>query len=154
MNLTLSCPYFFSSSWRKGFWSSCRARLARVCNSNMPPPPGSKQSSWESTPTFFELVEIERGQLDVGANIYPDEITEKKREAAKEKEEKVNANPRSASLNSKHETNGGAAAAEPGSELIVWWDEPEDQNPENPMNWSSTKKWVNILVISVISFLV
>ncbi|MCJ1343178.1 hypothetical protein MMC31_001370 [Peltigera leucophlebia] len=124
----------------------------------MPPPPGSKQSSWESTPTFFELVEIERGQLDVGANIYPDEITEKKREAAKEKEEKVNANPRSASLNSKHETNGGAAPAEPGSEpgseLIVWWDEPEDQNPENPMNWSSTKKWINILVISVISFLV
>lgn len=120
----------------------------------MPPPPGSKQSSWESTPIIFQLVDTERGQLEVGANTYPDEIKEKKREVAKEKEEKVSANPPSTSLKSKDETNGGAAPAEPGSELIVWWDEPEDQDPENPMNWSSTRKWVNIFVISVISFLV
>lgn len=112
----------------------------------MPPPPGSKQSSWESTPTILQLVETERGQLEVGANTHHDEI--------KEKEEKVSANPRSASLNSKRDNNGGAASAEPGSELIVWWDEPDDHNPENPMNWSSTRKWINIFVISVISFLV
>lgn len=92
--------------------------------------------------------------MEVGTNTYPDGSKEKKREVAKEKEEKINVNPLSATLNPKHEINDGAASAEPGSDLIVWWDEPEDQNPENPMNWSSTKKWANILVISVISFLV
>ncbi|PBP18879.1 hypothetical protein BUE80_DR010404 [Diplocarpon rosae] len=39
-------------------------------------------------------------------------------------------------------------------DLIVGWDEPEDQDPENPMNWSSTKKWLNICTISTISFIV
>ncbi|QYT00170.1 MFS transporter/cycloheximide resistance protein [Trichoderma simmonsii] len=38
--------------------------------------------------------------------------------------------------------------------LSVWWDEPEDQDPENPMNWPATKKWANFLTISVMSFLV
>lgn len=106
------------------------------------------------TPTIFQLVETQGRQLEVGANACPDEIKERKSEVAKEKEEKINANPPSASLNSKRETDGGAAPAEPGSDLIVWWDEPEDQDPENPMNWSSTRKWVNICVISIISFLV
>lgn len=55
----------------------------------------------------------------------------------------------------KHEANSHAARVEVGSEdILVWWDEPDDQNPENPMNWSSARKWVNIIVISVISFLV
>lgn len=164
MNLTLSCPGFFSM-WRKGFfllpqyfWSSSRAELSlsgsRVRNSSMPPSPGSEKSSWGSTPTISQLIETGKEQLEVGANIYSDGSKEKKREPAKEKEEKINANPLSASSNPSHEINDGPAPAEPGSELIVWWDGPEDQNPENPMNWSSTKKWANILVISVISFLV
>lgn len=118
-----------------------------MCNSTIPAPPGSKTLfSCESTPTMSQPVEGERGQLKVGAHTHPDQI--------KEKEEEDNANPPLASLNSRHETNGGAALAEPGAELIVWWDEPEDQNQENPMNWSSSRKWVNIIVISVISFLV
>lgn len=96
---------------------------------------------------MFQLVEGERGQLKAGANTRPDQIKEKE-------EEEDNTNPPLASLNSRHEANGGAALAEPGSELIVWWDEPENQNQENPMNWSSRRKWVNIIVISVISFLV
>jgi hypothetical protein len=40
------------------------------------------------------------------------------------------------------------------SEFIVWWDEPETEDPENPMNWSPSVKWANILTLSVISFLV
>ncbi|KAH8658203.1 major facilitator superfamily domain-containing protein [Xylariales sp. PMI_506] len=40
-----------------------------------------------------------------------------------------------------------------GSKFIVWWEEPEDRDPENPMNWSSARKWTNIIVISLISFL-
>ena len=46
-------------------------------------------------------------------------------------------------------TSGGAAA-----DLTVWWDQPEDRDPENPRNWSSLKKWANVVVISTISFLV
>ena len=103
---------------------------------------------------MFQPVETERGQLEVWANKHHDEIKENKSEVAKEKEEKVSANTASTSLNSKKETDGGATPAEPGSELIVWWDEPADQDPENPMNWSSARKWINIFVISVISFLV
>lgn len=53
-----------------------------------------------------------------------------------------------------HSANGTDEQPLPGREFIVSWNEPEDQNPENPMNWSSTKKWVNILSISVISFVV
>lgn len=123
----------------------------------MQPPPGSEQSSWGSTPTISQLVETEKEELlEVGASTYSDDGSkEKKREVAKEKEEKINVNSLSAPSNPRrHEIKDGPAPAEPGSELIVWWDEPLDQNPENPMNWSSTKKWANILVISVISFLV
>ncbi|KAK3308171.1 major facilitator superfamily domain-containing protein [Chaetomium strumarium] len=49
------------------------------------------------------------------------------------------------------------ATPEPAVEPItiaVGWEEPEDQDPENPVNWSSVVKWTNILTISVISFLV
>ncbi|KAK9442372.1 cycloheximide resistance protein [Metarhizium brunneum] len=42
----------------------------------------------------------------------------------------------------------------PCASLTVWWDEPEDQDAENPINWSATKKWTNILTISATSFLV
>ena len=52
------------------------------------------------------------------------------------------------------ETNGEAAQAQLDAEHLVWWDEPADQDPENPMNWSPKVKWANILIISVISFLV
>ena len=120
----------------------------------MPPPPGSRQSSWKSTPPLSQLLVTELGQREAGANTYTNEMKEEKREEANEKEERVRTNPSSASLNSKHETNGGAAQSEPGSEFVVWWDEPHDQDPENPMNWSSTRKWFNICVISIISFLV
>ena len=40
------------------------------------------------------------------------------------------------------------------SQLTVWWEEPEGQDPENPMNWSPWVKWTNIITISVISFVV
>lgn len=40
------------------------------------------------------------------------------------------------------------------SDFIVKWDEPENQDLENPRNWSSTKKWMNIATIAVIGFLV
>ncbi|KAK8052695.1 major facilitator superfamily transporter [Apiospora saccharicola] len=37
--------------------------------------------------------------------------------------------------------------------IEVWWTEPENADPTNPMSWSSRKKWTNILTISAISFL-
>ena len=77
-----------------------------------------------------------------------------KTEVSKEEEGRVGANPSLATCNSKNETHDGASHDESGSESIVWWDEPVDQDPENPMNWSSTKKWLNILSISIVGFLV
>ncbi|ETS86082.1 hypothetical protein PFICI_04107 [Pestalotiopsis fici W106-1] len=43
---------------------------------------------------------------------------------------------------------------EPQSEFLVWWDGPEGEDLENPMNWPQRKKWANIFTTSVISFLV
>ena len=34
---------------------------------------------------------------------------------------------------------------------IVDWDGPDD--PENPMNWSDSKKWLNIAVLSGLSLI-
>jgi len=39
-------------------------------------------------------------------------------------------------------------------EIPVWWDEPETEDPANPLNWSSRTRWLNILTVSFISFLV
>lgn len=81
-------------------------------------------------------------------------MEKKEREFSKEIDEIFNTHGPLVSLSLKNETNHGIPPVEPGLGLIVWWDEPEDQDPENPVNWSSTKKWVNICTISVISFLV
>lgn len=42
----------------------------------------------------------------------------------------------------------------PQFDFLVSWDEPEGEDPENPLNWPQKKKWANIITISVISFLV
>ncbi|KAF2642488.1 MFS general substrate transporter [Massarina eburnea CBS 473.64] len=39
-------------------------------------------------------------------------------------------------------------------DFAVSWDEPEDEDTQNPLNWPPKEKWANILVISFISFLV
>lgn len=38
--------------------------------------------------------------------------------------------------------------------LVGWDDTPDRPDPQNPLNWKPVKKWANILIISVISFLV
>lgn len=47
----------------------------------------------------------------------------------------------------------GGKAGEKSSEFDVWWNEPADQDLENPMNWTNKKKWSNIGVMSCITFL-
>ena len=45
-------------------------------------------------------------------------------------------------------------AASPAEQnLEVWWDEPVDQDPLNPMNWPDSQKWGTIAVLSSITFL-
>lgn len=45
-------------------------------------------------------------------------------------------------------------AASPAEQnLEVWWDEPVDQDPLNPMNWPASQKWRMIAVLSSITFL-
>jgi hypothetical protein len=34
---------------------------------------------------------------------------------------------------------------------IVWWDGPDD--PQNPMNWSESRKWASFALVSLITFL-
>ncbi|KAM0250216.1 hypothetical protein ACHAQJ_008709 [Trichoderma viride] len=73
-------------------------------------------------------------------------------EEARTKSESIGArcpvNPSSPNSNNANQRLGSCAS------LSVWWDEPEDQDAENPMNWPATKKWANILTISAMSFLV
>lgn len=37
--------------------------------------------------------------------------------------------------------------------LEVFWDEPADQDPANPLNWGTTRKWLIIAMISFTTFL-
>jgi hypothetical protein len=35
---------------------------------------------------------------------------------------------------------------------VVWWEEPADRDPANPLTWSAKKKWGNIAVLSGLTF--
>jgi hypothetical protein len=39
------------------------------------------------------------------------------------------------------------------SEYDVFWEEPDSEDPANPMNWSSARKWSIIGMVSFITFL-
>ncbi|KAJ5679820.1 hypothetical protein N7462_008064 [Penicillium macrosclerotiorum] len=39
------------------------------------------------------------------------------------------------------------------TDLDVFWNEPVDQDPANPMNWSSARKWTIVATVSFITFL-
>lgn len=110
----------------------------------MPHQPRSPRSSSEDTP---KLSYTQQGtgprQLEAGEN---SELDEKERGSG--------TNTPSALLPPKDEATVEDGPTGPGSEFVVWWNEPADQDPENPLNWSSKKKWLNIMTISVISFLV
>jgi hypothetical protein len=38
-------------------------------------------------------------------------------------------------------------------ENVVWWNEPVDQDPENPMNWGAGRKWGTIAILAFITFI-
>jgi multidrug resistance protein len=68
----------------------------------------------------------------------------------------------STSISSQTQTPADEEAALPQKELsdeaneeadpnIVFWDGPDD--PQNPMNWSTTRKWLSIGLVSMITFL-
>lgn len=46
-----------------------------------------------------------------------------------------------------------AASSDPPSPYSVWWEEPHDQDPENPENWSTKRKWSIITVLSIMTLL-
>ncbi|KAF1982316.1 membrane transporter [Aulographum hederae CBS 113979] len=48
---------------------------------------------------------------------------------------------------------GCLSAPEPADPNIVFWDEPADQDPQNPMNWSAKMKWGNIALLSTLSLI-
>lgn len=38
--------------------------------------------------------------------------------------------------------------------LIVYWEHPENEDPENPLNWTDKRKWSMIGILSFLSLLV
>lgn len=58
---------------------------------------------------------------------------------------------------SESDLEGATAASspeqDPDQSLSVWWDEPAEQDPENPLNWSTGRKWGIIATLSVFAFL-
>jgi hypothetical protein len=66
----------------------------------------------------------------------------------------TNQKPRSLTKTENEESAADATSvsAEP-SIIKVYWEEPVDQDPANPMNWPSARKWMNIGVLSSITFL-
>lgn len=49
---------------------------------------------------------------------------------------------------SEKEESAEAVEVEPADQNIVWWEEPEDQDPANPTNWSEMVKWGNVAILS------
>lgn len=126
-------------------WASAiKTHLA--CIFTMPHLPIASQFSSEGTPnvSFGPHAGTSPQQLEAGEG---SELDEKERGSG--------TNTPSALLPPKNEEITGENV-HPGqdSEYVVWWNEPADEDPENPLNWSSKKKWLNILTIAVISFLV
>lgn len=39
------------------------------------------------------------------------------------------------------------------NDFEVFWDDPPDQDPANPMNWSTARKWTIVAIVSFITFL-
>jgi len=64
-------------------------------------------------------------------------------------EKDLEKNELSAESLSTAETNEDTS--EPPDPNIIWWDSPTDH--QNPMNWSWTKKWGTIMIVSAITFL-
>ncbi|KAI1848736.1 hypothetical protein JX266_005595 [Neoarthrinium moseri] len=108
----------------------------------MPPLSSSRTASWESVPALAQAPEAISDDSEKGVDaIYT------------RNDESTGGGSQLPLFSGKPETSDDAQL-QSEAEFIVWWDEPEDQDPSNPMNWSSTRKWINILTISVISFLV
>ncbi|CAJ0538534.1 Ff.00g065950.m01.CDS01 [Fusarium sp. VM40] len=59
--------------------------------------------------------------------------------------------------NGSQDTESTIMASENGNEndhrFIVGWEDPVDKDPENPMNWSSGRKWGIIGILSFLTFL-
>lgn len=47
-----------------------------------------------------------------------------------------------------NEQNAGVDAG-----LVVFWDEPADQDAANPLNWSARRRWSIVAMVSFITFL-
>lgn len=61
--------------------------------------------------------------------------------------------PEAQSVKKPKETVDEEQKTRPGSEYDVFWKEPVNEDPENPMNWSGRRKWTIIGMVSFITFL-
>ena len=105
-----------------------------------------------SSPTQQNQALVESSQTTVSApetTINPKQIESASDLIFKEKEIACAANTQTLSA-----CEEGVVQPESNTTLVVGWDAPEEKDHCNPLNWSTTRKWANILVISAISFLV
>lgn len=49
-------------------------------------------------------------------------------------------------------TAGSPLEEAPPDPNVVDWEQPADQDPANPMNWSDKLKWSNIVMLAMLSF--
>ncbi|KAL3425074.1 major facilitator superfamily transporter [Phlyctema vagabunda] len=115
----------------------------------------SHSSSRGTSPTLFQPTDTEPGVLEAGGknlDKYQNEKVREEDEVSKTSKQEPTGNASIESAN--NETSSHAGSSETDSEFVVWWEEPADQDPANPMNWPMSKKWLNVLSMSGISFLV
>ena len=68
-----------------------------------------------------------------------------------EKDIELEAGRKSDSVNDKKDTDFQPHTTDPIDPNIVDWDGPND--PENPINWTTGRKWSNIAIMAAITFL-
>ena len=76
-----------------------------------------------------------------------------------DKDTDVEKQPRSIDDDTERATEAGVPESENPTTIgaladsnTVWWDGEDD--PHNPMNWSMTKKWAHVSIVSLITFVV
>lgn len=114
-------------------------------------------------PTQSEIIDLaiaEEHDADIPGNLgsipytprstspSPSKHSKSVKQSAMEPEKDIEKGHSLKSLSSDDENEETPEESDPN---IVFWDSPDD--PQNPMNWPSTKKWGTVLIVSAITFL-
>lgn len=122
-------------------------------------PTTSDSSSSVTQPPLAERTQLaaaEGHDADIPSNIgyVLDEEGKKRRRESISRQRRESEIARQSTRGSNAEDVEKRAAAEDGTEVedenVVWWDRPDD--PENPLNWPSSKKIMTCALVSLFTF--